>query len=145
MAFFTNINQYYFLCTITRKMEVQKDILRFFCVSVTYFNPIAKFDYNFFELNFHYIIVNRHNKGIFAVILTLQLEGNLHEKYYKDQLNQIKIRTNSFFLFNQRNLIRKMFVNRIRDCADLYGEITNLKKLTKRYDKKIPDTFFQGI
>lgn len=46
---------------ITKKMEVQTDILRFFGVSVTYFNLIAKFDYNFFELNFHYIIVNRHN------------------------------------------------------------------------------------
>ena len=54
----------------------------------------------------------------------------------KSQLNHIKIRTNSIFLFDQGNLIRETSVNRINYYSDLYGEITYLKRVTKRPDRK---------
>ena len=40
--------------------------------------------------------------------------------------NHIKISTNSLFLFNWRNLMKKKIITGIEDYADLYGEITCL-------------------
>ena len=89
--------------------------------------------------------VAKKNKDIFASILKLHLEDILNGKFNKNQLNQIKITTNSFSLFDQCNLIRKKFVNRINDYADLYGEITYVRRVTKRADRKRSNSSYISI
>ena len=123
-------------------------------MNANYFTLIIKFVYNFWELYFHYIVkstkigmyfVAKKNKDIFASILKLHLEDILNGKFNKNQLNQIKITTNSFSLFDQCNLIRKKFVNRINDYADLYGEITYVRRVTKRADRKRSNSSYRNI
>ena len=54
--------------------------------------------------------------------ITTLAEDNLNDNYDKNLTNQIK----EVCLFDQNNLIKKMFATGINDYVDIYDEITNL-------------------
>ena len=74
----------------------------------------------------HQHFVLKRDKGLFPSILKLQQKDNVNEKHDENLPNRIKISTNSLFLFNWRNLMKKKIITGIEDYADLYGEITCL-------------------